>query len=113
MASQTETRIDYLIELCQAVLATRHNTDFEKDRARGREFNKFRAAGLSYFSRQFGEEHPYFKEFASRDSTYAPSVESTLGILEAVKGDIGRGWHRSPHRFMPMSGVHKPMESDA
>jgi hypothetical protein len=95
MNSETETRINYLIQLCEAVLATRHDTNYEKDRVKGREFNKFRAAGLSFFSRHFGEEHPYFREFSQRKSDYAPSVESTLGILDAVRDEISKGWHKS------------------
>lgn len=95
MPSLTENRIDYLIALCHEVIKTRHSTKYENDRVKGRELNKFRAAGLSFLSRQFGESHPYFSQFSSRESDYAPSIEGTLGILEAIKDEVTRGWHRS------------------
>lgn len=88
-------RVDYLIGLCQEVLKTRRDTQYEKDRVSGRPLNKFRAACLSFLSLQYGDKHPYFLRFSERDSDYGPIVESTLGILEAIKDEITNGWHRS------------------
>jgi hypothetical protein len=95
MSSRIEERINYLISLCDEVLKTRRSTQYESDRVNGREFNKFRSAVLSFLSCHFGENHPYYAEFSERNSTYAPTVESSLGILEAIKDEISNGWHRS------------------
>lgn len=95
MHSPLSERVEYLIGLCQEVLNTRRNTQYDKDRVNGRLLNKFRAACQSFLSLHYGDQHPYFLRFSVSESDYGPTVEGTLGILEAIKDEISNGWHRS------------------
>ncbi len=95
MENLIRQRVVYLIELCKQVLATRRNTGHGDDACEYRILNKYRAAGLSFFKMYYGEVHPYFTAFQSKDSSYAPIVESSLGVLEAVLDEIDKGWHKS------------------
>ncbi|NTW57238.1 MAG: hypothetical protein HGB20_09400 [Chlorobiaceae bacterium] len=95
MNSQLIDRVDYLILLCYEVLKSRRDTQYNHDCVDGRILNKYRAASLSFLSHLYGEQHPYFLSFFKKDSDYGPTVESTLGILEAIKDEISKGWHRS------------------
>jgi hypothetical protein len=95
MDNPIKQRVEYLIDLCGKVLVTRRDTAFGSDQCEYRIHNKYKAAGLSFFKKYYGEEHPYYASFHSEDSTYGPTVESSLGVLEAVLDEIENGWYQS------------------
>ena len=83
MENPIKQRVEYLIDLCGEVLTTRRNTEFGSDQCEFRIHNKYKAAGLSFFKKYYGEQHPYYDSFQSKESSYGPTVESSLGVLEA------------------------------
>jgi hypothetical protein len=108
-------RVDELIEMGKAVLATRHRETYidkgpYRDRpprqVSGPEYvdggmlRGFRAASLSFIVNVYGEKHPHFTEFAKipdlNDPSYVkddPSyAKEGLGILQAIRGEIEGGW---------------------
>ncbi|MDC6700693.1 hypothetical protein, partial [Leclercia adecarboxylata] len=95
MQNPLKDRIEYLIALCGQVLLTKRSTEYANDRVNGRLQYKYRSAGLSFISQFYGNSHPYYVEFQSKDSDYAPTIEESLGILEAISDEIDQGWHRS------------------
>lgn len=95
MENLIKHRIEYLIELCEQVLATRRSTEYGQEQCESRILNKYRTAGLSFLRKYFGEHHPYFAAFQSQQGGYASIVESSLGVLEAVSDEIDRGWYHS------------------
>lgn len=95
MENILKQRVEYLIDLCEKVLITRHNNEFGEDQCESRIHSKYTAAGLSFFKKYFGEDHPFYTAFSSAGSNYAPIVERTLGILEAVLDEVENGWHQS------------------
>jgi uncharacterized protein YdaT len=95
MVNSLKDRVQYLTNLCSQVLATRRSSEYSNDRVDGRIQYKYRSAGLSFISQFYGEKHPYYIEFHSKDSDYAPTIEESLGILEAISDEIDQGWHKS------------------
>lgn len=95
MSNPLKQRVEYLIELCGKVLATRRDTEYGRDEVQYKIHNKYKAAGLSFFKKYYGEGHPYYASFASKEINYGPTVESSLGILEAVLDEIENGWYQS------------------
>jgi hypothetical protein len=95
MENPLQDRILYLIDLCEQVLVTRRSTELRNDTVNGRIQYKYRSAGLSFISQFYGEKHPYYIEFHSKDSDYAPTIEESLGVLEAISDEINQGWHKS------------------
>lgn len=95
MENPIKQRVEYLIELCGQVLATRRDSELGRDQVQYRIYNKYKAAGLSFFMKYYGEEHPYYASFLSKNSNYGPIVESSLGVLEAVLDEIENGWYQS------------------
>lgn len=95
MENPLKVRVKYLIDLCGQVLSTKKSTQHRSDRVDGRIQYKYRSAVLSFISQFYGEKHPYYIEFHSKDSDYAPTIEESLGILEAIADEIDQGWHKS------------------
>ncbi len=95
MKNPLKQRAEYLIDLCGKVLATRRNTEFGSDQCEYRIHSKYKSAGLSFLKKYYGEDHPFYSSFQSHDSSYGPTVESSLGILEAILDEIENGWYKS------------------
>ena len=95
MENILKQRVEYLIDLCGMVLATKQTTEFGQDQCQSRMHAKYKVAGLSFFKKYFGEDHPFYTAFSSAGSNYAPIVERTLGILEAVLDEVENGWYQS------------------
>ena len=95
MENPLKDRVQYLISLCGQVLSTRRSTQYSSDVVDGRILHKYRSAGLSFISQFYGEKHSYYTEFHSKGSDYAPTIEDSLGVLEAIADEIDKGWHKS------------------
>lgn len=95
MDNPIKQRIEYLIDLGQQVLSTRKDTEHSSDQVEHRIHNKYRAAGLSFFRQYYSDAHPYYQVFDSQAHSYGPTVESSLGVLEAVLDEVNNGWYKS------------------
>ena len=95
MENPIKDRVNYLISLCEQVLKTRRNTEHRSDQVENRVHNKYKSASLSFLKQYYGDSHPYYESFKSYDSSYGPTVECSLGILEAVLDEINEGWYKS------------------
>ncbi len=86
-------RIDELIGLGKAVLATKHASGYS-ERVDNGKFRGFRSASLSFLERIFGARHTYYKEFdvhvtSSNGLSY---TEAGINILQAARAEIEGGW---------------------
>jgi hypothetical protein len=89
-------RVEEVIGLGQQALATK-----ESDKCQGtsmswvspEKFATFRAAALSLLTNLYGERHPYYVDFNAKVTARTPQdVETGVGILSAVKGELCGGW---------------------
>ncbi|MBN1362553.1 MAG: hypothetical protein JW993_18290 [Sedimentisphaerales bacterium] len=101
-------RVDELIAMGNAVLKTRRRDTYDggwdpfsgqTTRRTGPEhvddgkMTEFRTASLSFIRQVYDEQHPHFKEFYRIGHIPDPeTVESSLGILNAVRGEIEGDW---------------------
>ena len=85
-------RIDELLEMGDATLSTRQNSDFGEYVDSG-SIKGFRAAGLSFIERIYGSNHSHYTEYDVCTKDYNPSnVEMGMAILTAIKSEIQGGW---------------------
>jgi hypothetical protein len=86
-------RVDELIEMGNAVLATRYQGASHMEYVNGGMIKEFRASGLSFIEKIYGEKHSHFQEFVGLTDGYGPeNVELGLGILRAIRGEIAGDW---------------------
>lgn len=87
-------RVNYLIDLANRTLATKHiqgryGTEYVKSEI----FKEFETSTQSFLINLYGEKHPYFNNF--KDTCNAPhpgNVERGRGILTSIKTEIEKGW---------------------
>ncbi|MCK5472441.1 MAG: hypothetical protein KAI59_00295, partial [Planctomycetes bacterium] len=93
IAEDTLNRIGRLIELGNAVLATRHTEGYSDICVNSGEFRGFRSASLSFLERIFGVHQTYYKEF-TENVKHSDSDDTEIGIniLRAAKAEIEGGW---------------------
>lgn len=85
-------RVDELIAIGQKTLATTLSSEYG-DYVETSQFRLFRSASLSFLSKSYGANHPYYLEFDNRVVHEDPtSVQSGLGVLLAVKDEMSGGW---------------------
>jgi hypothetical protein len=85
-------RVDELIQLGEAVLATEYSSQGKKyvDLVT---FYKFRSASISFTLKLFGNQHPYFQDFQVKVGDGMPSTTKRgIGMLQAIKSEIEQGW---------------------
>jgi len=86
-------RVDELIELGNAVLATETQGAGSRRFVDLIAFYKFRSASISFVLKLFGSVHPYFLDFSEKVSDAMPSTTKRgIGMLQAVRGEIEQGW---------------------
>lgn len=86
-------RIDELIGLGNAVLATEWSPEGGYPRVNDGKFRGFRSASLSFLENIFGAHQTYYKEFIENVKGDWPSrVEVGINILQAAKVEVEGGW---------------------
>lgn len=86
-------RVDQLIELGNAVLATRHKVARMSEFVDSGKFRGFRSGVLSFIERVYGAKHSHYQEFSQWVSNEYPScVEEGIAIPETIKDEISGGW---------------------
>ncbi len=90
----TKDRINYLIDLSNRTLATK-TVDFgtiPRNRVNAELFYELRSSGLSLILKNFGEQHPFYKEFDQQVKSASPyDVEKGRGILKSIKSELDSG----------------------
>jgi hypothetical protein len=93
-------RIDELIVLGDAVLATKTYSQYSGESVDHGKFRGFRAASLSFIESFFGVNQTYYKEFMEQvDVKGSFSIEAGINILQAAKAEIEGGW------FITVKGI--------
>jgi hypothetical protein len=86
-------RADELLKQADVVVSTEQRSEYGGSRVDGQTWAAFRAAGLSFLRSTFGEDHPYYREFAEKVSTAdRHDTELGKGILAAARGEVAGGW---------------------
>jgi hypothetical protein len=87
-------RTEELLEKANDLLSTTTSYGYDEGMYVDRSgFTDFRTSCLSFLSRTFGENSPYFKEFDSKVTSNNPyDVERGVGILIASKEELEGGW---------------------
>jgi hypothetical protein len=99
---QLQIRINELITLADAVLATRQEQPTERSGGvviagsvwvDNEMFQEFRSASLSFMNNLLGSNHVMYTEFESKIKSAHPTyITAGRGILKAVKQEIDGGW---------------------
>lgn len=85
-------RAEELVELGNAVLATRQKREYTESIDTGK-MHGFRSAALSFIERLYGSGHSHYKEFDSSTNSYHPNhARSGISILESIRDEIGGDW---------------------
>jgi hypothetical protein len=86
-------RVDQIIEMADQTITTETKKQGYRwvDSERS---NAFRAAGRSFVSKVFGQDHPYYSQFdeCTKHTTGAHSVEMGRGVLGAIREELAGGW---------------------
>jgi hypothetical protein len=86
-------RADELIADADRVISTHREGTYGGSWVDRELWAAFRSAGLSFLRSTFGEQHPYYSEFAAK-VTDADKYDtaSGKGILIAARGEVAGGW---------------------
>jgi hypothetical protein len=84
-------RINYLLDLANRASASKETDSgtVPRNRVNAELFAELRSGGLAFILKNFGEQHPFYKDYDGQVRTSAPlDVERARGILRAVKAEI-------------------------
>jgi len=86
-------RADELIGLADRAIATHRVSDYGSSWVDRELWSAFRSASLSFLRNAFGEQHPYYTEFAVRvKDADKYDTEYGKGILLAARDEVAGGW---------------------
>lgn len=86
-------RIGELIASGEEILKTRVRQDEYNEYVDAARMKGFRAAGLSFIERVFGNQHSHFTEFKNNTpAVTSKDAEYGIGILRAIKDEIAGDW---------------------
>lgn len=88
-------RVDDLIKLGNAVMATRYSDGYEYpvEYVQDASMSGFRSACLSFIERVYGKAHTHFDQFTRMTNHhYYSDVDRAVAILEAIRSELEGGW---------------------
>ena len=89
-------RAEQLIELADKTIETAKDSQYGQSATSvdGQLYSQLRSASLSFLKNCFGDDHPYYEEFAQRTGGVAKlhHVEKGRGVLVAVRDEMKGGW---------------------